>query len=121
VCGTPGSLVHFFPTLRRIVHGTLHNQIRKATAPSGEAYREVEKKIVHDIISQQRRRDLVNKRMVRKRRSTLEMDKREVENVKGRLKTILSQAGSLLEKECGEECERCSWEKEMKAYILTFP
>jgi hypothetical protein len=53
--------------------------------------------------------------------------KRE-EGVKKRFEEIMRQAPYLLEQACGEhpsETENalpnCSWEKMMKAYILTFP
>jgi hypothetical protein len=119
VCGTPGSLVHFFPTLSHIVSLTLRHETDKATAPGGEAYGEVEKRIVHDVAHATTTTTTRRRRMVRRRRSVLEADKRAASKVQSELKGILSSAGQLLEKECEEA--GCSWEKEIKSYILTFP
>jgi hypothetical protein len=54
--------------------------------------------------------------------------RRQEEGVKKRLEEIMRQGANLLEQACGghpSEDEaalpKCSWEKSMKAYILSFP
>ncbi|THH19276.1 hypothetical protein EW146_g1852 [Bondarzewia mesenterica] len=144
VCGTPGSLVHFYPKLRYIAYNHTRSLLKDLSTPGSESYRKVENAVV---------KAAAMRRMVRwyrfghaaaasghpgpdmeegegpevMMRNFPYVLKRE-ENVKEGLKNIMSQVPVLLEKSCGGRATddegalpRCSWEDEMKEYILTFP
>jgi len=147
VCGTPGSLVHFYPKLRYIVYNYTRSALQRLCSPGNDAYERFERAVVqaasrHDRRGGERRRvpwfeyvvtggggelarGLVQGRNFSHARTR---ETKSEESVKKQLKNIMRQASSLLETACGgpaSEDEKalpnCSWEEAMKAYILTFP
>lgn len=46
VCGTPGSMVHFFPTLRFIAYNETRARIEAAVAPGSDAYQQIEQNVL---------------------------------------------------------------------------
>ncbi|KAH9932900.1 uncharacterized protein B0H18DRAFT_984519 [Fomitopsis serialis] len=46
VCGTPGSMVHFFPTLRYLAYNETRARIEAAADPGGDAYKQVEQNVL---------------------------------------------------------------------------
>ncbi|KAL1743522.1 hypothetical protein HDZ31DRAFT_40696 [Schizophyllum fasciatum] len=92
VCGTPGSLVHFYPTLRQIAHNETVALLEEAIKQYGA---DIEKRVAQDA---------------------------KTDDVKQGVKKVLHQMGDMLHRECGGDgLPDCNWEKEMKEYILTFP
>jgi len=149
VCGTPGSLVHFYPMLRFIAYNRTRSALRRLCSPGNDAYERVERAVVqttsgHHIRGGERRRvpwfeyavtgaggelgrGLAQGRNFSHAR-TRETTRRNEESVKKQLKEIMAQVSGLLEKACGGHASEdenalpnCSWEDAMKRYILTFP
>ena len=61
VCGTPGSLVHFFPKLRYIAFNQTYHLLQKLSTPGSETYQQVEDMVLQaasqsDGSTEQRRR-----------------------------------------------------------------
>ena len=46
VCGTPGSLVHFFPKLRYIAFNQTYHQLQELSTPGNSAYEQVEQAVL---------------------------------------------------------------------------
>ncbi|KAI0716844.1 hypothetical protein C8Q76DRAFT_617211 [Earliella scabrosa] len=129
VCGTPGSLVHFFPKLRYIVFNQTYHHLQKLSTPGSETYQQVEDMVLQaasqsDGSPAQRRRS--NSRIYA--RGLLSGLNTRAPDVKAGLHAIMHQMRSLLQERCGGNGEeetnglpQCSWEDAMKEYILTFP
>lgn len=133
VCGTPGSLVHFYPTLRSIVFDDFMGAMKNVTNPQSEAYKKAEKM----YLSRSDKRSL-STRMLRYSRSTShplgpELDARAISGSsyekraetaeKERFEGVVQRMPGQLKKACGgdKELAQCSWESSMKQYILSFP
>jgi hypothetical protein len=134
ICGTPGSLVHFFPTLRFIAFNYTRSTLQRLCSPGHDAYKRTERSIVQAAAGP-RRREGERRRVpwfeyaitraggeLVQGRNFSYARKRE-EGVTKRFEEIMKQVPILLEQACGDENDlsKCSWEKRMKAYILTFP
>jgi hypothetical protein len=141
VCGTPGSLVHFFPKLRFIVFNYVRNTLQQLCSPGNEAYEKSEHAVVQAAARHRRREGRqvpwfeyavigAGGELAR----SLELDKnhsyvrRREENVKKEFERIVRQVPILLEEACGGRASedenalpKCSWEDRMKSYTLTFP
>jgi hypothetical protein len=116
VCGTPGSLVHFFPKLCQIAHNETQGVLSTFTDPDSEECKVVLKNIVQE--SQEARRQN-GRRSWMGRREVRRADEKKIEED---AKKIIGQIGKKLEKVCGgSDLPYCSWEEEMKKYILSFP
>ena len=128
VCGTPGSLVHFYPKLRWIAFNATVHLLRTLSDPSSDTYHQVEQRVM-DVAHPHTRRMLKVYARSNPYGTTpmpLLMRKRE-EEIKTRLKQIMTKIQPLLLDFCGgtngvsNGLPFCSWEDAMKAYILTFP
>jgi hypothetical protein len=120
VCGTPGSLVHFYSKLRLIAFNCVRALLESLTSPNGVHYQSLEDHIIADT-------SRAGKRMARIARGSslaLHLEERSTD-VTNSLKHILTEVGPVFEKECdgavAGSLTKCSWEHEMKEYILTFP
>lgn len=141
ICGTPGSLVHFFPALRLIAFNYTRSTLQRLCSPGSDAYERAERSIIqaaagpHGHENRRRRVPWFEYAIARSGEglapggnfSYVYAQRRE-EGVKKRLKEIMKQAPILLEQACGGHSSggenalpKCSWEKLMKQYILTFP
>ncbi|KAK0203701.1 hypothetical protein DFS33DRAFT_1333315 [Desarmillaria ectypa] len=49
VCGTPGSLIHFYPILLEIVHNSTIALLQDITSPHSDAYKETEKNVIDSL------------------------------------------------------------------------
>ncbi|ETW78087.1 hypothetical protein HETIRDRAFT_326012 [Heterobasidion irregulare TC 32-1] len=125
VCGTPGSLVHFYPKLRYIAYNQTRALLADLAAPGSQSYEKVESAVM---------KAATMRRMVRWYRfghpvaPNLPYVRKREENVKEGFKNIMAQVALLLEKSCGGRAtddegalSQCSWEAAMKEFILTFP
>ena len=143
VCGTPGSLVHFFPKLRSIVFNYTRNTLQRLCSPGNEAYGKSEHAVVQ-AAARHHRREGERRRVpwfeyavtgaggelahgVARERNLSHARKRE-ESVEKGFERIMRQVPILLEEACGGHASEdgnalpmCSWEDGMKSYILTFP
>ncbi|KAF8273452.1 hypothetical protein EI94DRAFT_1564147 [Lactarius quietus] len=144
VCGTPGSLVHFFPTLRFIAFKSTRDTLRRLCSPSSDEYKRTEQAVARAATttrksgSKQRRVSIFSNGAARGTGGepaqgvppgkTVQYVRKREEDVSKKFEEIMGQVSVLLEKECGgkptEDASAlpdCSWEKAMKAFILTFP
>jgi hypothetical protein len=126
VCGTPGSMCHFYPKLRYIAFNATKHFLTSCSHPESAVFKETQKNVVQGIEEtrqQERKRSWMARRgigaMVQK------SDLNEINNV---LQEVLGNLAKLLEKQCGgtgtgvtNGLPNCSWESEMKKYILSFP
>ncbi|KAI0296473.1 hypothetical protein BC826DRAFT_908451 [Russula brevipes] len=126
VCGTPGSLVHFFPTLRFIAFNHTRRALRRLCSPGNDAYDRAERTVVQAAAGYRGRGRELRRSMTQGRYSSY-VRKRQ-QTVKKRFEAIMRQTAGLLEKACGghpsedeDALPKCSWEEDMKTYILTFP
>ncbi|KAJ7640829.1 hypothetical protein DFH06DRAFT_1215348 [Mycena polygramma] len=120
VCGTPGSLVHFFPKLRSIAYNQTRYKLTAAAVASYPALKEI-------ITRKMSLQTAPGPRLLRYRRSTtLDADEPSASRIAAKdvgpvLLGILQKIGELLQARCGEDFRSCSWEDEMKEFILSFP
>ncbi|OCH86320.1 hypothetical protein OBBRIDRAFT_797291 [Obba rivulosa] len=187
VCGTPGSLVHFYSTLRYIAFNQTRHILNEFMSPSSDIYRQVEQNIMDAANSQSRRTTRIHPRQLlqglgspsaasmssplnaagsltgpasgplpggplpgdplsavsavtspsgsstntsssSKMIIPLFMKRANTDDMKTQLQAILRQMPNLLLDECGGSSDgktnslpNCSWEQDMKAYILSFP
>ncbi|PFH48712.1 hypothetical protein AMATHDRAFT_86940 [Amanita thiersii Skay4041] len=126
VCGTPGSMVHFFPKLRYIAFNATRQVLRELGAPGSESYKQVEEAILRDV-----RLDTcpspLNRRALRFARRGFPCSGQEGEltKIQEALRRLFKRIGELLKSECGGLGEgrlrECSWEEGMKRLILSYP
>ena len=57
VCGTPGSLVHFFPALRSIAFNRTRDALEQLCSPGHEAYAQAEHSVIQAAATPYRRGD----------------------------------------------------------------
>ncbi|EKM56161.1 uncharacterized protein PHACADRAFT_174328 [Phanerochaete carnosa HHB-10118-sp] len=126
VCGTPGSLVHFYPQLRYIAFNQTKHHLQMLATPGSDAYRQVEQNVL-DADDAKTRRAIRIYRRSSYGTVPLYLTRRE-EDMKTRLKEIMQNVGPMLLQTCGGLADGetnglsdCSWEQAMKEYILTFP
>lgn len=127
VCGTPGSLVHFYPKLRYIVYNETRYHLQALATPGNKAYEAVEKSIVKSTVGSgagHQKRDLAPTMGG----TMLPRIRRREQAAKDKLRAMMKQLSPRLEKICGgtgtgniRGLQRCSWETRMKEYILSFP
>jgi hypothetical protein len=112
VCGTPGSMVHFYPKLTSIVFEETSKRLVGLSSPESDSYKAVEKAVLADVQGggQTRRYIRIGVPIIRR-----------ADDAQARLKQILAKMANLLLKVCGEGYAACSWEVAMKQYILSFP
>jgi hypothetical protein len=136
VCGTPGSLVHFFPVLREIAFNRTRDALVALTSPDSDAYARVEKLVLSDALGHGPRS--VRMHMYPRARYPPDISPFSPratrattrEGVQDALRDVLAEVAPLLGRACGMDGDvrgqassfsKCSWEKKMKEYILTFP
>ncbi|KAJ7754535.1 hypothetical protein B0H16DRAFT_1418264 [Mycena metata] len=117
VCGTPGSLVHFYSELRYIAFNDTHHVLDSCASASTPAL--VDIAIAHQPKSNSD--PTLAPRILRFRRAATESStsRQDIERV---VKQKLGEIYNLLFHVCGGEgYPLCSWETKMKEYILSFP
>ena len=131
ICGTPGSLIHFYTKLKSIAFNSTVSLFGDVIGTDSAAYRKVEQRIVKAASSNTRRRFLRFKRFDLARQSGLSRE-RNFEEIAGRgdehirqvLRSNFQQFPRLLGIACGGTSNgipNCSWESSMHNYILSFP
>lgn len=125
VCGTPGSLVHFFGKLRYIAFNQTRQFMKEITTPGSDTYEKVEQNILA-ADSKTRRSIRMYSRAGPYGTVPMLLTRRE-EEAKSKLKQTMAKVPSWLEYICGGENDDtnglpdCSWEDAMKRYIVSFP
>ncbi|KAH8108786.1 hypothetical protein DFH11DRAFT_1516389 [Phellopilus nigrolimitatus] len=169
VCGTPGSLVHFYPTLRLIAFNDTKTVLEELVSPGNQAYLQMDKMVrdaqmygarkarARDSVARAAGYDIIDANTTAEpsndvsgyphahtldrhthahiRRFSLRSSKHDPiyhhvrkESSGPTLANILAQIGPMLGAACGGDVNdstnglpKCSWETEMKEYILSFP
>lgn len=123
VCGTPGSLVHFYPKLRYIAYNATRHLIDEILHPGSITYEKVYQSVSDACNSPTRRSGAFFSRSAR-----AVLRKRDEVTIKRRFHDIMTSFLPVLEAACGgtgngttNGLPLCSWEEEMKNYILSFP
>lgn len=131
--------MHFYPKLRYIAFNRTRHALTTLAHPGGDAYAEVEERVLADALSSKPRlarrylhslndtRPEIVERANRDIAHAVILERR-ANDVKAELRGILANIGPMLEQTCGgtgtgrtNGLPWCSWEKDMKSYILTFP
>jgi hypothetical protein len=124
ICGTPGSMVHFFPKLKQIVFNGILKVLSALLDPKSKEFKEVLDRIRQEaeMARQQKSR---RSWMGRQGFSTRGAKVRRAEEA--RINQVatqeISKLPSKVEELCGgaEALPNCSWETVMKQYILSHP
>ena len=115
VCGTPGSMVHFFPILTQIVFNQVSGQVTNITSPRTKVYQRVKKMVLADA---QKTRGSALSRAPRsaklRARGTTATEKQFREIMKDFPTMMLAACG-------GSNLSQCRWETYMKKFILKYP
>ena len=132
VCGTPGSIVHFYSKFCSLAFDATVHLFDEIIKPSSAAYQKFEASVVSATSSSPSAEN--RQRMVRFMREVdwvakprvgfykgKNIEKRASEDIRDKLQTILQQFTSKMKSICGNELRFCSWEAEFKQYILSFP
>ncbi|KAF9528380.1 hypothetical protein CPB83DRAFT_791721 [Crepidotus variabilis] len=126
VCGTPGSMVHFYSTLRYIAFNCTARLLESYITSNSPAYQKVESTILADS-KQERRRGFRFRRDICQRIDGCEPEDLERRSEKSQIRALFMRFFALLAKKCGGQDGKlnglpyCSWEVDMKHYILSFP
>ncbi|KAH7886874.1 hypothetical protein F5I97DRAFT_1067994 [Phlebopus sp. FC_14] len=115
VCGTPGSLVHFYTTLQNIVFSQTRGLLTNLTSPGSPTYKHIEKMVLADARQGQRRISRFSKV------GRNQVDARGSTNAKKSFEDSIGKLPSTMTNLCGVNLSRCSWEREMKHFILQYP
>jgi len=138
VCGTPGSMVHFYSKFRRLAFNATVNLVERLVDPSSASYKKVEKAVLEAARASSHNH---GRRLLRFARPSTGKDggpesfgqdikKRSQENtiIKRDLRALLRKFHTLLNVVCGgtsddqtKDLSECSWEHDFKEYILSFP
>jgi hypothetical protein len=136
VCGTPGSLVHFYPILREIAFNTTRDRLVKLSTPGSPAYARVQRLVLSDALRLVPHSPTYYETSAKRKYppqfgpGPRTLPGNSQASIVQNLQTVLSEVGPLLGRACGEDGDtppyhssfkKCSWEKRMKEYILTFP
>ncbi|KAI0689299.1 hypothetical protein BC835DRAFT_261170 [Cytidiella melzeri] len=124
VCGTPGSLVHFYGKLRYIAFNQTKHLLKDLSTPGSDTYDQVERAVLRQANEKTRRSNSIRLYA----RTSLPLKTKREEDVKTKLKETLAKVPMWLEQICGGSgngdingLPNCNWEAAMKNYILTFP
>jgi hypothetical protein len=141
VCGTPGSLVHFYGKLRQIVFRNQREILVKLSKPGGTVFNQILEGVKKDAKKRTPRMirvygrapnadtpDTITSRKAPQGSILKSRLPKRAEDIEVKLEAILKQIPDRLEQECGgrgkdglEGLEDCSWEDAMKEFILTYP
>ncbi|KAF8842957.1 hypothetical protein BDN67DRAFT_965130 [Paxillus ammoniavirescens] len=115
VCGTPGSLVHFYGILETIVFNQTCGLLTNLTSPGSKSYKQVQAMVLADASKGQRRALSKVSRFARVRsRGTTKAQKD--------LRDIMKGFPAMMMNACGDHgLSQCSWETDMKRFILKYP
>jgi len=92
VCGTPGSMVHFYPTLREIAFNQTRTSLETLCAPESDAYQQVEQAVVNAAQAHSRRTSRIYPRAATK--SAASSDSKKFAAVAGYKKPVLNASSS---------------------------
>jgi len=115
VCGTPGSMVHFFPVLTRLVFDHICGQLTNITSPKSKTFREVQKMVLADVQKTPQKAPSRVSNSARGQASARTAAKK-------RFRAIMKEFPTMFLDQCGGwNLSQCTWEAYMKPFILQFP
>lgn len=115
VCGTPGSMVHFFPKLTQIVFHQVSGQVTNLTSPGTKVYQQVKKMVLADA---QKTRGRALSRIPR----SAKLQARGTTATEKQFRAIMKDFPTLMLAACGgSDLSQCCWETYMKTFILKYP
>lgn len=132
VCGTPGSIVHFYSVFKTRAFTCLVRLVEELTSPNSTAFQQVENAI-EEAASTDRRRGMLRfmRNLSFARGDSADrgrFEKRQDHGDRTLLRRLLRQFRPFLTMACGGTASgkhnglpNCSWEDPFKQYILTFP
>ncbi|KAG2069540.1 hypothetical protein BDR04DRAFT_1021166 [Suillus decipiens] len=121
VCGTPGSMVHFYPTLVKIVFDGTTDLLANLTAPGSKIYNQIQQTIMADVNKGQKKR-MENLSRIMPLRSRAAIEARSTHSIQQGLKKIMKELRPTMLETCGgPNLSFCSWEQPMKEFILQYP
>ncbi|KAK7012669.1 hypothetical protein R3P38DRAFT_3017141 [Favolaschia claudopus] len=127
VCGTPGSIVHFYSMWYHISYNTTVASFSSCADPRSTQYKTLQKRILAHL-PKSKTETGPGPQVLRSRRSGVsDHDEASTslileEHVGSSLKHILARFPQRLEECCGgAKIPSCIWEKQMKKLVLSFP
>ncbi|KAG2134820.1 hypothetical protein DEU56DRAFT_808799 [Suillus clintonianus] len=121
VCGTPGSMVHFFSTLTEIVYNETTDMLTSFTAPGSKPYNQIQQMVIADVNKGQMKR-MENLSRIMPLRSRAAIQGRTTHSIQQGLKKIMKELRPTMLETCGgSNLSLCSWEQPMKEFILQYP
>ncbi|KIJ61520.1 hypothetical protein HYDPIDRAFT_96187 [Hydnomerulius pinastri MD-312] len=115
VCGTPGSMVHFYPKLCSIVFEQTRSLLTNLTSPGSKTYKQMEAMVLADASKGKRR-------ALSKVSRFAKLQARGTTNAKTTFASIMKSFPQTMEDTCGgPSLSQCSWEQPMKTFILQYP
>lgn len=121
VCGTPGSMVHFYSTLVEIVFNGTANLLVNLTEPGSKPYNQMQQMVLADVDNGQKKR-MENLARIMPLRSRAAIQARSTHSIKQGLKKIMKELRPTMLETCGgSNLSLCSWEEPMKKFILQYP
>ncbi|KAG1729247.1 hypothetical protein EDB19DRAFT_1743915 [Suillus lakei] len=121
VCGTPGSMVHFYPILVKIVFDCTTNVLGNLTEPGSKSYGQIQQTVMADVEKGQMKR-MENLSRIMPLRSRAAIQARSTHSIQQGLKKIMEELQPTMLKTCGgSNLSFCTWEQPMKEFILQYP
>jgi hypothetical protein len=132
ICGTPGSIVHFYSKFRSLAFDATVHLFDEIIQPSSAAYQKFEASVISATSSspsQEKRQRMVRfmreaDRVAKPRigfYNGKNIEKRAPKDTRDELQAIVRQFPSEMKSVCGDDLSSCSWEAEFKKFILSFP
>ncbi|KAG2156866.1 uncharacterized protein EDB93DRAFT_1307698 [Suillus bovinus] len=121
VCGTPGSMVHFYPTLVEIVFDDTLSLLSNLTVPGSKPYNQIQQKVMADVDKGQKKR-MENLSRIMPLRIRAATQAKSTHSIQQGLKKIMKELRPTMLETCGgSNLSFCSWEQPMKEFILQYP
>ncbi|KAF7325344.1 hypothetical protein MVEN_02635100 [Mycena venus] len=127
ICGTPGSMVHFYSIFVSIAYNTTCSSFMSCADPNSESYRALEKRVTTHM-PESRLQTGSGPQILRYRRPSVIEDEKPAaspiarKDIRSALTHILAKFPEALAECCGgSDLSSCTWAREMKTHILSYP
>jgi hypothetical protein len=114
-------MVHFYPTLIKIVFDETTSLLANLTAPGSKPYNQIQQTVLADVNKGQKKR-MENLSRIMPLRSRAAIQARSTHSIQQGLKKIMKELRPTMLETCGgSNLSFCSWEQPMKEFILQYP